>query len=322
MGEREWVVDPAEAGTRLDRWLAAPSRLGSRAKASTALARGQLFAGERELSPDEAGRPVAAGERVRWWASRPGSASRRAAHRREGLDVVFEDESLIVVDKPAGLLTVPLPADPGALSVKALLSLGSGRRATVHVVHRIDRDTSGLVAFAKTRAALHALREQFAGRTPTRVYLAVVEGRPEPARGTWRDWLWWNADRLRQEPSRQAAAGALEAVTHYRVRDQSESAATVEITLETGRQHQVRVQAWLNGHPLVGERRYRSGPAAWGEDFPRQALHAWRLGLRHPQDDRPLSFEAPVPADLARLIREVKRAARPGSRSARGTTAT
>jgi 23S rRNA pseudouridine1911/1915/1917 synthase len=302
MAENEWVVEPAEAGMRLDRWLAAPARLGSRARASTALARGQVFMGDRELSLADAGRAVAAGERIRWWASRPGSAKRRAGHRREGLDILFEDESLVVVDKPAGLLTVPLSSEPVAPSVEALLSPRPGRHAAVYVVHRIDRDTSGLVAFARTRQARDAMRAQFVARAPLRVYLAVVEGRPAPERGVWHDWLRWDPDRLIQTPSRKGVPRALEAISRYRVLSAGAHASLVEVTLATGRQHQIRVQAWLHGHPLVGERRYRSGLPAWGGEFPRQALHAWRLGLAHPHDGRPLRFEAPPPEELRLLI--------------------
>jgi 23S rRNA pseudouridine1911/1915/1917 synthase len=305
MADHHWVVDPAEAGTRLDRWLAAPSRLGSRARARAALERGQVFAGEQELSLADAGRAVESGEGLRWWASRPGSAKRRAGYLRDGLPIVFEDASLIVVDKPAGLLTVRLPSAPAALSVEALLAPRTGRHAGVHVVHRIDRDTSGLVAFAKTSHAYEHLASQFVERTPQRRYLAVVEGRPEAEAGTWQDWLRWAPRGLRQEPARHGERGAREALSRYRVLAANAGASLLEVSLVTGRRHQIRVQAWLRGHPLVGERRYRTTPPGWAAGFPRQALHAWRLGLTHPHDERPLSFEAPPPEDFETLLVEL-----------------
>jgi 23S rRNA pseudouridine1911/1915/1917 synthase len=305
MSDHDWVVDVADAGMRLDRWLADAARLGSRARAATALERGQIFTGDLELSLADGARRVAGGERIRWWASRPGSASRRAARRRPGLEVVFEDEALVVVDKPAGLLTVRLRSSPEAESVERLLAPRPGRYTPIHVIHRIDRDTSGLVAFARTREAYHALKAQFVERRPMRVYLAVAEGRIAPEQGTWRDWLRWDSNRLRQEPSRHGLPRALEAVSRYRVLGGNAQASLLEVTLVSGRRHQVRIQAWLRGHPLVGERMYRDAPPAWRGEFPRQALHAWRLGFLHPKDGRAMALEAPPPADMRHLIGEV-----------------
>jgi len=182
----EWTVAGPDAGLRLDKYLAAPERAGSRPKAAAALERGKVFLNEQEVGPAEAGVRLAIGDRVRVWTDRPGSASRRhAAVSRRGdssagtLEILFEDPTLLVVNKPAGVLTVPLPRRPDEDSVYAqLLAHLRSRKRTPQVVHRIDRDTSGLVVFAKDARTQQALKEQFIRREPERVYLAVVRGHP------------------------------------------------------------------------------------------------------------------------------------------------
>lgn len=304
MSERVWIVDAEAAGTRLDKWLAGPGRAGSRSRALDALHRGRVFVNTVEQGPEAVARRLAAGDRVRYWIDRPGSASRRTALRTSDLAIVFEDDVLVVVDKPPGLLTVPLDDQPDAVSLQHLVALhwrSHGRRRPL-VVHRIDRDTSGLVIFAKTPAAWRALKAQFAHREPERTYYAVVEGAPAYDRGTWKDWLWWDASALVQRAAEDGRRGAVEAETRYRVVRRLREATVVEFQLVTGRQHQVRAQASLHGYPLVGERTYRTGGQRPRVDFGRQALHAQRLAFTHPVANRLMSFDAPVPKDLRRLV--------------------
>jgi 23S rRNA pseudouridine1911/1915/1917 synthase len=217
---------------------------------------------------------------------------------------------MVVVNKPAGLLTVPLPRS-NADSVQRLLAPGGGRgrgSRPALPVHRIDRDTSGLVVFARTPAAQTALKEQFVRREPERQYLAVVHGTPEPPSGTWRDQLRWNADDLRQELGPGRHRGSLEAVTHYHVVERFARASLLEVRLETGRRNQIRVQAAARGHALVGERQYAGGASPTDPlTFVRQALHAARLSLRHPVDGRRVSFTAPLPEDLVALLASLRR---------------
>src|SRR5215204_6669012 len=153
MAEPEWVVTEDEAGGRLDKYLAGASRLGSRARALAALERGKVFLNDREAGPADAARRLVAGDRVRVWMDRPGSAKARPAGPRTSgeLAIVHEDAALIVVNKPAGMLSVPLERKSDALSVMDLVERylrPSGKRRP-HIVHRIDQDTSGLVVFAK-----------------------------------------------------------------------------------------------------------------------------------------------------------------------------
>ena len=165
MTDRRWIASTEVVGVRLDKFLADPARLGSRSQAARALERGKVFLNDVEAGPDAAARRLAAGDRVRVWVDCPGSARRRTGRTPgEGeLSIVFEDEALVVVNKPAGLLAVPLPGREAAPSVEDVLLArlrARGKRRPL-VVHRIDRDTSGLVAFAFRPEAHAHLKEQF-----------------------------------------------------------------------------------------------------------------------------------------------------------------
>jgi 23S rRNA pseudouridine1911/1915/1917 synthase len=309
----QWTVRPDEAGVRLDKYLAAPDRAGSRARANAALDRGKVFLNDREVSPRDAAIRLSSGDVVRLWMDRPGSARRRMAlGAARDLAVVYEDEELLVLDKPAGVLAVPLPPDrrEGERSVFDDLEAYLGRRRRPFVVHRIDRDTSGLVVFAATAAAQRALREQFKRRLPERVYLAVVYGRVTPDEGMWRDRLRWDPHALVQREAGAADRRATEAVSRYRVVESLANASLLEVRLVTGRQNQIRMQAGLHGHPLVGEQRYVASAGGALIPFARQALHARMLAFRHPRDGRPLRFESPLPDDMAALLRRLRRTAR------------
>jgi len=307
----EWIVDPADAGVRLDKYLAAAGRAGSRARAAAALERGKIFLNHREATLADAATRLAAGDAVRLWADRPGSAKRsHAIGDDRDLAIVYEDDMLIVLDKPPGLLAVPLPlrrrfnAPSVFENLKAYLR---PRRRRPFVVHRIDRDTSGLVLFAKSEAAQEALKQQFLRHEPERVYRAVVYGTPSPPEGTWRDHLVWDLKALIQKETHPRDPRGKEALSHYRVVEPLGAASLIEVRLFTGKRNQIRIQARLRGHTLVGEERYTYGPDALRTiPFPRQALHAYRLAFRHPEDDRPMRFEAPLPADLRELIARLR----------------
>ena len=311
MTDHRWVVDEAGVGLRLDKFLAAEHRLRSRGRASDALARGRVFVNDDEATPDDGARRLASGDRVRYWEDRPGSArrtSQRAARAGE-LAIVYEDDSLVVVNKPAGLLAVPLERKEDAPSVQDELVLhlrSKGKRRPL-VVHRIDRDTSGLVVFAKRADAQRTLRDQFRRREPERVYLAVVYGVPSPASGTWRDHLVWDQRVLVQKETHPQDPLGQEAACTYRVVENLGDTSLIEVRLITGRRNQIRLQARLHGHTLVGEARYTYGPEALRPiAFPRQALHAHRLAFRHPSSGQSLSFEAPLPVDMKELIDKLR----------------
>jgi 23S rRNA pseudouridine1911/1915/1917 synthase len=303
-------VNADDQEVRLDKFLASADRLGSRKRVATALERGKVFVNDVEVGIAEASRRQRAGDVIRVWMDRPGSAKRRSGPFDTGqFQILFEDDSLLVVNKPAGLLSVPLPHGDPTPSVYALLEehLRGHRHRRPFIVHRIDRDTSGLVLFAKTLRAQEALKDQFRRREPERVYLAVVYGHPASS-GTWRDVLVWDQTALIQRETHPSDPRGKEAVAAFRVMESFAATSLIEVRLHTGKRNQIRIQARLRGHTLVGEQRYIYGPAEIRPiEFPRQALHAHRLAFRHPADGRELRFEAPLPEDLAELLTQLRR---------------
>lgn len=310
MPRPEWTAGAGDEGLRLDKFLAHPDRLGSRARALDAIDRGKVFVNGTEAAFADAPRRLQSGDVVTLWTDRPGTASRRRRTGPSGdLDVVFEDDDLIVLNKPAGLLSVPLEDKPEVPSVYDQIEdrLRSHGKRRPFVVHRIDQDTSGLVIFAKHHAAQQQMKAQFARREPERVYLAVVYGRPDPAQGTWRDTLVWDSKAMIQKATSARDPRGQEAIAQYSVLETFDGASLIEVRLHTGRRNQIRIQARLRGHTLVGEDRYVYGPDALRSiRFARQALHAWRLAFAHPRDGRPLAFEAALPSDFSGLLERLR----------------
>jgi 23S rRNA pseudouridine1911/1915/1917 synthase len=215
------------------------------------------------------------------------------------LAVVFEDDEILVVDKPAGLVVHPGSGNWEGTMLNALLHrvphLAHVPRAGI--VHRLDKDTSGLLVVAKTLESQTDLVRQLQSRTVTRQYLAVVQGLV-PSDG-------FVEAAIGRHPVRRTrmavVAGGRSARTDYSVRERFASTTLVECRLHTGRTHQIRVHMAHLGHPLLGDPVYgRAG--AVSPPFPRQALHAWRLGLLHPRSRAELHWQAPLPADIAALI--------------------
>jgi 23S rRNA pseudouridine1911/1915/1917 synthase len=249
------------------------------------------------------------------------------------LAIIYEDKELIVIDKPAGMVVHPAPGTPSGTLVNALLhhcgdtlaGIGGARRPGI--VHRIDKDTTGLLVVAKTDRAHHALSEQFADHSVTRRYLAVVHGAPsayDPRIRGLRGVTFEGAGILkiathlaRHKTDRQRQAvvwdSGRHAVTRTRVvEDLGPSAALVECWLETGRTHQIRVHMSYAGHGLLGDQTYGgarkfspkiyAAAAELANTFPRQALHAASLGFDHPKTGKRMEFTSPLPADIAALI--------------------
>jgi 23S rRNA pseudouridine1911/1915/1917 synthase len=315
---REWIVESADAGMRLDRWLAVRTDAGSRRRATEWIARGKVYVNGQAAEAAQGAHKVSVGEHVGVWIDRPGSSKpvdRSVRDVRHLLSVLHEDESIVVVDKPAGLLVEPLPGrdgeEPTLLNLVADYDRHSPR-ARSYVVHRIDRDTSGLVLFARTLAARDALKSQFRQRTPKRVYLAVVLGRPTPAAGTWRDSLAWDPSSLRQRKAHGKDSRATDAEARYEVTEAFAEASLIEVQLVTGKRNQIRVQASMRGHPLLGERQYRFKAPPEIPTLPRihrQALHAWKLGFIHPIGARQVQYVSPLPEDFATLLAALRRRA-------------
>ena len=304
-----WTVE--EPGQRLDKFLAAPGRLGSRSKAAAALERGKVFLNDREAGLAEAARPLERGDVVRLWLDRPGTAPGRPRLTTDHeLEVIYEDDQLVAINKPPGLLSVPLERKSAQSSVYDLLEdrfRSFGKRRPL-VVHRIDQDTSGLVLFAKDPEAQRRLKVQFARHEPERVYLAVVHGHPDPRAGTWDDRLVWDDRAMIQKATHPRDPRGTDARAHYETVERFEAAALIEVRLVTGRRNQIRLQARLRGHALVGEERYTvAGDERRAISFGRQALHALRLTVVHPGIGSTMRLEAPLPADFEDLLTRLRR---------------
>ena len=209
-----------------------------------------------------------------------------------------KDKSIVVVEKPAGLLTVPTPTHKGKC-LRELLDAWLGPRSRVHVVHRLDRPVSGLLVFARRHEDKQHLVEQFAAHTAERRYIAAVKGRIPDDAGTFESWLRSDPGTLRMF-SDEGTDGR-HAVTHWKVIERFKSATVLQVRLETGLRNQIRVHFAEAGFPLLGEKKYLD-PDATGADSrqgnQRLFLHAERLGFVHPVTNRKLSFTSELPADL------------------------
>lgn len=231
---------------------------------------------------------------------------------RIDLPRLYEDEEILVVDKPAGLLTVPTHPDAKATEDTVLRRAQDyarrlhPRRGYAGMLHRLDRDTSGALAIALSREAHQLGRELFAAHAFHRWYLAVVHGVPTTRQGTIDAPISDDYVSGRRRIARHDDEGR-HAVTHYRVRHAYRNAALLELQLETGRQHQIRLHLQALGHPLVGERVY--GDDERRARAPRQMLHAWKLEFRHPTRRATVAAEAPVPPDMARVCAVLSRQA-------------
>lgn len=327
---QDWEVLLAEsgaAGQRLDLWLA--ERLGP--EISRSRVKSMIEAGHVQLNgkPSEPSRRLMAGDRVEW--RQPEADDPVPLPEDISLDILYEDEHLIVINKPPGLVVHPGAGNPSGTLVNALIYhcgdtlSGIGGVKRPGIVHRLDKDTSGVMVVAKNDAAHRHLAAAFAdhGRHGDleRRYLALVWGVPSRRSGTIDAPLGRaNADRTRRAVVAETRADARPAVTRYRVIETygdasggSDVASLVECLLETGRTHQVRVHMAHIGHPLIGDPLYGQGfrtkaqklPDAVRQviaDFRRQALHAGVLAFRHPVSGMEMRFKAPPPADFARLI--------------------
>ena len=308
MGDGERIIQGvlATGGERLDKALAQASGLSRE--------RVKMLLGEGRVSPAlSASTKTVAG--MTWMMRVPEAEPAQAAPQDIPLSIAFEDEHLIVVDKPAGLVVHPAAGNLDKTLVNALLHhcagqlSGIGGVARPGIVHRIDKDTSGLLVVAKTDAAHEGLARQFADHSIDRAYRAICAGRPLPTAGTIRGAIARSSADRKKMALVEEGRGK-QAVTHYRSLQALHSATYVECLLETGRTHQVRVHLASIGHPLVGDPVYGRPPAAIRPllarlGFKRQALHAARLGFIHPVTGERKSFESALPVDMAALIVEL-----------------
>lgn len=301
---------PAEAeGWRLDRALAAARPDLSREAFKRHIAAGRVRDAEGLQARDPKARAVAGTE---YAVELPEPEPAEAAAQDIPLAIVYEDDHLIVVDKPAGLVVHPAAGNPDGTLVNALLHHCAGRLSGIGgvarpgIVHRIDKGTTGLIVAAKTDKAHAGLAKQFAAHDIDREYKAIVAGIPPQSEGTVSTSLARSVHN-RQKMAVVEPPRGKHAVTHYRRISALREAALVECRLETGRTHQVRVHMAHIGHPLLGDPAYgrtrkAHRPVLEELGFHRQALHAARLGFVHPIDSHALSFESEMPLDMQELL--------------------
>ena len=301
----------ASGGQRLDKALADASGL-SRERVKALLGEGRVtlagkVAAQASAKPAE-GTPFA--------IAVPAAIPAEAQAQDIALTIAYEDEYLIVVDKPAGLVVHPAAGNLDGTLVNALLHhcrgqlSGIGGVARPGIVHRIDKDTSGLLVVAKTDAAHEGLAAQFADHSIERAYLAIVGGLPTPVAGTIRGAIARSSHDRKKMALVEDGRGK-HAVTHYKLLERLDSAALVECRLETGRTHQVRVHMASIGHPLLGDPVYGRTPSRLRPllnqlHFHRQALHAAVLGFIHPVTGAAIRLESTLPADMAGLLVELR----------------
>jgi len=298
----------------MDKFLSTLPSVRSRRRAREAIDSGKVLVGGRRLGVAEHSLTVQAGDLVCIEWNRPGTArtARKGAVNldRHGLRIVHEDSDIVLVDKPPGLLTDSATYKQ-AREEKTVATLvgswleASGQRA--HVVHRIDRDTSGLVAVARHAEAFEALRSEFAKHRPVREYWVLVAGGPREDAGDWAHYMRWDKRFLRQRVASADDEQAVLARASYRVlRRFGEHATALEVRLDTGRRNQIRLQCQLEGYPLVGERQYVDRDASPPTlKAPRQALHAMRLRFKHPGHGRMVAYTCALPADLEAVVRKL-----------------
>ena len=313
------VPEAAVRGQRIDRFLADAIGMLSRSRVKSLIEHGQLCCDGEVLS--EPSQPVRPGATYRINLPPPASASPQP--QAIPITTLYEDADLIVLNKPAGLVVHPAPGNEDGTLVNALLAhcgeqlTGIGGERRPGIVHRLDKDTSGVMVVAKTQLANTALTAAFAARDLDRAYLALVWGLPNPLAGDIEGTI--GRDKRDRKRMAVVTRHGKTALTHYRtLRAWQTAVAMLECRLATGRTHQVRVHLASRGHPVVGDPLYlRRVPAvarALPEpirhrllDFPRQALHAAHLGFAHPRTGRPFSFTADPPADMAALIASLDR---------------
>jgi 23S rRNA pseudouridine1911/1915/1917 synthase len=305
-GQRRVPVPDGLDGERLDSALARLFGL-SRTRAAELISNGSVLVGGRPAAKSDR---VPAGEWLDVTLPPPPVTAQPRPEPVPGLTVVYEDADIVVVDKPPGVAAHPTPGWTGPTVLQGLLAAGhsmatSGAAERQGIVHRLDATTSGLMVLAKSERAYSALKRAFRDREVDKIYHALVQGHPDPLRGT--------VDApIGRHPSGDGrfavVAGGRPSVTHYDTLEAFRAASLAEIILETGRTHQIRVHMAAIRHPCVGDRLYGADPVLAAHlGLTRQWLHAIRLGFAHPADGRRVEFTSEYPADLAHAL-EVLRA--------------
>ncbi len=299
----QFVVAPDEVGERLDRYVAQHMPELSRAAVQRLIAAGEITVNH---APAKASYRLEEGDLVEVMLPPPAAA--KPEPQPIPLDIVYEDDCLVVLNKPAGLVVHPAHGHAAGTLLNALLARYPELRAWPPeegwpgLVHRLDRDTSGLLVVARTPEARAALRAQFRARTVHKIYLALVIGQPRLERARIEAPI--GRDPHERKRMAVVSEGGREASTEYRVLERLGDYALLEVQPETGRTHQIRVHLAAIGHPVVGDRVY--GPARQRLALGRLFLHAARLTFRHPATGGEMTFTAPLPAELEAVLERLR----------------
>ncbi len=317
MSDSEIITGTIAAPARLDKALAEATGL-SRARVQGLIEEGRVDVAGKTATSASAKVAAETPFRIILAAAMPAAAQPEAIP----LVIAYEDQHLVVVDKPAGMVVHPAVGNITGTLVNALLHHCRGQLSGINgvarpgIVHRIDKDTSGLLVVAKSDAAHEGLAAQFAAHTVHRRYIAVCAGHPSPTEGTIDARIGRSdADRKKMTVLPNNSSRGKSAVTHYKVIRRLEDADVIECRLETGRTHQVRVHCASIGHPLLGDPAYGRTPKQLRPvlerlGFARQALHAAELGFQHPLTGEMVQFRSNLPQDMAELIDELSRSDR------------
>jgi 23S rRNA pseudouridine1911/1915/1917 synthase len=291
------------AGTRLDQFLAEP--LGSRARAQRLIDAG-LVQVDGRLRPKR--HPLQGGELVE--AEEPAASAAPAESDPAQFEIAYEDDQLLVVDKPAGVVVHPARGNRSGTLAQALAGIAAGGEEPwrAGIVHRLDRDTSGLLVVAKSEETHRALKVLLSTRRIHREYLTLVDGHPEARTGTIEAPI----GRDRRDPLLMSidSAAPREARTHFELERLLPDTALLRVMLETGRTHQIRVHMAAIGHPVLGDQQY-GGRMAYG--LTRQFLHATRLSFPHPATGEEVDVESPLPEDLGAALQCASRSRSPST---------
>ncbi|MEP0870198.1 RluA family pseudouridine synthase [Trichocoleus desertorum AS-A10] len=302
-----------QAGERLDRWLSEQLPDLSRSRLQKLIEQGQVQVNGQVCTSKKA--TVQMGDRVQ--VEIPEAQPLELQPEAIPLDILYEDDHLLIVNKPAGLVVHPAPGHESGTLVHALLAHcqtlsglntlpGIGGVQRPGIVHRLDKDTSGAIAIAKTDQAHHHLQAQLKAKTARREYLAVVYGSPNAESGTIDLPIGRHPVDRKKMAIVAEAKGGRRAVTHWRVLERLGNYTLMHFQLETGRTHQIRVHSGHIGHPIVGDPVY-SSQRPIGVNLPGQALHAWKLRLQHPVSNDWIEATAPPPPVFKTLLEVLKK---------------
>lgn len=305
---RQAIEETVEgAPTRLDRWIAQTVDSLSRNRVQKLIEQGAVQVNGAVCEQKKA--LVSEGDRVQIHV--PAAAPYSLIPENIPLDILYEDDQLLMINKPAGMVVHPAPGHATGTLVHALLFhcgnqlTGVGGVQRPGIVHRLDKNTTGVMVVAKTELALHSLQGQIQAKTARREYLGVVNGAPSAAQGTIDQPIGRHPKHRKKMAIVPVAAGGRTAITHWKNVERLSNYTLIQFQLETGRTHQIRVHSTYMGHPIVGDPDYGSGKSL-GVKLPGQALHAFRLTLAHPVTQKKVVGEAPVPERMEKLLGKLR----------------